>query len=377
MPKSIALIIHSLAGGGAERVVSLLANHWAEQGRDVVIITLDVEQNDAYPLDPRVRRIGLDFMRASIFPWQGVFNNFFRIRALRRALQTMDAPIPVSFTDKMNIVAVLACRGMEPGLTICERTDPRHQQLGRVWSWLRRRCYPRCRALVVQTEDVRTWVRGWLPGRPIHVIPNAAPAVSADARSATESEAKRIVSVGRLSREKGHDLLIAAFLRIAPKYPAWRLTICGDGAERANLDTQRQQLGLQDRVELPGWIRDPGEVLRKAELFVLPSRYEGFPNALLEAMAAGLACVSFDCESGPREIIRHAENGLLVPAEDVGELANAMERLITDTDLRCKLGKAARHVSQRFSQDRFFRQWDAVLEGAEERVVDQLAGRAH
>jgi glycosyltransferase involved in cell wall biosynthesis len=229
---------------------------------------------------------------------------------------------------------------------------------------------------VVQTEAVRQWARAWLPDRPIHVIPNAAPPASKDSKPLLQSKAKRIVSVGRLSREKGHDQLIAAFSQIAAKYPAWRLTIYGDGAERANLDAQRDRLGLQHRIELPGWIRDPEEVLRKAELFVLPSRYEGFPNALLEAMAAGLACISFACESGPAEIIQHEENGMLVPSEDVDGLASAMERLILDAELRRKLGNAARDVTQRFSLDRFFQQWDAVLEAAEEHVVDQLADRA-
>ncbi|MFV1966084.1 MAG: glycosyltransferase family 4 protein [Pirellulaceae bacterium] len=375
MPEKIALVIHSLAGGGAERVVSLLANHWVERGIDVSVITLDTTDNDAFPLHSDVRRVGLELMSNSRSLGRAVFSNYRRIRKLRRVLRAFAAPITISFTDKMNVVTLIACWRMGAGVTICERTDPRHQPMGRFWSRLRRLLYPRSRSLVVQTGPVRTWARALVPNRPIYVIPNAAPCSRGEEEGNTTAsrDTYRTLALGRLSPEKGFDLLLSAFARIADRHPNWNLIICGEGAERAALESLCQQLDLQDRVELPGWVCDPDRALRDADLFVLPSRYEGFPNALLEAMAAGLACISFDCDSGPGEIIRDGEDGLLVPPEDVTGLAQAMDRLVADDALRRQLGSAARQVTQRFSMDRFFRQWDAVIGAATEQEVDELA----
>jgi glycosyltransferase involved in cell wall biosynthesis len=116
------------------------------------------------------------------------------------------------------------------------------------------------------------------------------------------------------------------------------LLILGDGSERAALERQAVELGLQDSVLMPGLVRDPERWLQHAQLYVLSSRFEGFPNALLEAMQCGVAVAAFDCPSGPGEIVRHEQTGLLVPAGDVDALAAAIARLAADADLRQRLG---------------------------------------
>ncbi len=148
------------------------------------------------------------------------------------------------------------------------------------------------------------------------------------------------------------------------------MLIAGEGQQRSTLERLAVELQVAERVSFPGWVESPETLICSSRVFVLPSRYEGFPNALLEAMASGAPVVSFDCESGPREIIRHNDNGLLVPADDVQALAREVERLMTDELLRVRLGQQAREVVQRFSQESYFDRWDQVLQGCIQSVKD-------
>jgi glycosyltransferase involved in cell wall biosynthesis len=287
------------------------------------------------------------------------------------------AELVISFGEKTNVLVLAACWALRQRVVVCERTDPRHHSIGQSWSWLRRRVYPRCDALVVQTEAVRSWARGLLSRRPIYVIPNAAPPPREFGEHAGSLArlGRCIVGLGRLSPEKGFDLLISAFSRIADKYPEWQLRIWGDGAARSALEQLVKTSSLEKRVELPGWTSAPEAALAHADVFVLPSRYEGFPNALLEAMAQGKACVSFDCESGPREIIRDGVDGILVRTIHAEDLAAALTRVLSDTKLRRQLGENARHVAARYSPERFFQLWDLVVDGVSEECLERFASR--
>lgn len=358
--RRVTMVIHALSGGGAERVFCTLANHWAETGRDVTVITLGTAETDVFPLAPRVRRVELGLLRDSHGPWQQVANTVQRVRALRRAIHEAGAARLVSFTDKMNVLTLLACWGGPWQVVIAERSDPRQQSLGTVWEWLRRRAYPRCCGWVVQTQSVARWARTWIGRRPVVVIPNAV-AAPATAIPPIERRRPRIVAMGRLSPEKGFDVLIRAFAQLAPWYPDWTLQILGTGRQREPLERLAETLGVRDNVQWLGWVERPEAILLDASVFVLPSRYEGFPNALLEAMACGLPCIASDCDSGPAEIIRDGLDGLLVPPDNVEALANTLRQLVADPGRRTALGGRAVDVATRFSRESFFARWDAVL----------------
>lgn len=170
-----------------------------------------------------------------------------------------------------------------------------------------------------------------------------------------------MVAVGRLDPQKGFDLLIQAFSRVAGRYPSWRLVILGEGAARAELTALIAARKLAARVSLPGFIAEPRAIMRQADLFVLSSRYEGMPNALIEAMSEGRACVSFDCPTGPGEVIQHSINGWLVPVGDVDALSTALADLMGNNGLRERLGEHARAVANAYSQRSIMGLWNALL----------------
>jgi len=380
--RRLTLVVPSLALGGAERVVSKMANHWAASGDVVTVITLSADDEDTYPLAPKAVRIALDMMRESHGPVEAVINNLERVRHLRAAIAGSVPETVISFTDRMNVLTLLACRPLKVDKVVAERIDPSRYEIGRTWSWLRRRLYPSARALVVQTERVRDQMAALMRGRPIYVVPNAVEAPpnnsSFSVRPDTSSDPTRlhwIVAMGRLVRQKGFDLLIEAFSRIADRHPQWSVKILGEGPARASLKKLIAEKGLDGRVLLAGWEPDPVFVLKQSDLFVLSSRFEGFPNALLEAMACGLPSISFDCPSGPAEIIRDTIDGLLVPAEDVGTLASTIDRVLGDESLRQRLSAEAVHVVDRFSAERYFANWDAVLRREEPRALVESSKR--
>jgi glycosyltransferase involved in cell wall biosynthesis len=365
MPRRLTLAVPSLALGGAERVVAKMANHWAERGDAVTVVTLSGNAGDTYALDPRVKRIALNAMQESRGPAQAVVHNVHRIRLLRRAIADSAPETVISFTDRMNVLTLLACRPLGVDTVISERIDPSRYEIGRAWSWLRRRVYPSARALVVQTVRVRRQMVDLMRGRPIYVIPNAVEARPANAATppgaAKPASMRWIVAMGRLAPQKGFDLLIDAFSRVSARHPQWSLKILGEGPERPALERLIDANRLAGRVVLAGWEPDPNAALQQADVFVLSSRFEGFPNALLEAMACGLPAVSFDCQSGPAEIVRNEIDGILVPPEDVASLADAIERVLADEALRQRLAAEAVRVVERFSVERYFALWDAVL----------------
>jgi glycosyltransferase involved in cell wall biosynthesis len=190
------------------------------------------------------------------------------------------------------------------------------------------------------------------------VIPNPMLAPAAEPRSPAPPT---IVAVGRLNEQKGFDLLLNAFAEIADKMPDWRLMIFGEGPDRAALEHQVRHLGLNNRAFLPGASATPGAWISACDLFVLSSRYEGFPNVLAEAMGSGLPVISFDCDFGPAEMITDNVDGLLVPPENTSALASALLRLTTDKALCQRLGAAAAAGAIRFDSQQVNGSWTDLI----------------
>jgi glycosyltransferase involved in cell wall biosynthesis len=266
----------------------------------------------------------------------------------------------ISFLAKINVLTLLATRGLAVPVVVSERNNPERQRIRGTWSWLRQRLYATAWCVVTPSRGV---LDSFAPGirRRGRVIPNP---VDLTPAAPSRPGAGRLVAVGRLVHQKGFDLLLAAFARIAPEHPEWTLTIWGEGEQRAALEASCAHLGLAGRVRLPGITKRPGQWVEQADVLVLSSRYESFGNVITEAMAAGLPVIAFSCPWGPGEILRDGEDGLLVPPEDVGALAAAMRRLILDTDLRRRLGQAAARNVRRFAREAVIAEWDALAAAA-------------
>ncbi|HYW91800.1 MAG TPA: glycosyltransferase family 4 protein [Gammaproteobacteria bacterium] len=362
----IALVGPSLGGGGAERVLTTLANAWVTRGREIVLVTLSGTDDDTYLLRAQVRRIGLEMLKESACAAEGLINNLHRIRILRRTFGGIDPDVVLSFTTTTNILSVLSCTGTGIPVVVSERASAQDHPPTGPWRRLLRHAYRRAAAVVVQTEAGARWFRGPI-GDHVYVVPNPLPAWAT--RQDMEpyrpdmggSRSHRLIAMGRLERQKGFDLLLEAFAGIAHRYPDWVLVVAGEGSLRDELQGQARRLGLADRVSFPGFLHAPLAVLRAGDAFVLSSRYEGMPNALLEAMACGMPCVSFDCRTGPGELIDHEVDGLLVPPEDVEGLGQALARVMGDPSLRRRLGRGAARVTERFNVDRIITEWESVF----------------
>jgi len=360
---NITLVISSLRGGGAERVMSVMANYWVTRGKNVTLITLDSKLSDAYRIDPRVRRIGLDLVKKSKTPLVALKNNIVRIIKLRKAIQEYKGEVVISFIDHMSITTLLAVLGTHIKVIISERNDPRQYTIGPVWEKLRRWSYPRADALVVQTIAVSNWARGLVSGSIVRVIPNPVPLIETNIGidSPLKDRSPFIVSMGRLVHQKGFDQLLEAFSICRNWHKNWSLIIMGEGPKRDELEKLANRLGIKESVIFMGWTKDPYTVLQQAEFYVLSSRYEGFPNALLEAMSCGLPVISYDCPSGPSDIINHGENGLLLPQGDLEAMVASIKRLMENKKERQRMGSCAREVVKKYSVEKVMMQWDRLL----------------
>lgn len=377
----LVLFTHAITSGGAERVLTILANAWAAKGRDITLVTLDDGSVPPfYPVDSRVRHVTLAASQRSAagralaqagarggpVQWlmrskpATLWNMARRALKVRRGLVALEPDLVISFIDQVNILALLALSGTGIPLVISERIDPAHHRIGWAWDALRVLTYPWADRLVVQGESIQNQFHGRVRRRS-RVIPNPVLRPPFVLTPGNREGGNTLVAVGRLVPQKGFDLLLEAFARLAPGYPDWKLVIWGEGPERENLERLRDELGLDGRAVLPGNHPRIYEALSEADLFVLSSRFEGFPNALCEAMAMGLPVVSFDCPSGPSQIIRPGCDGYLVPLGDQEGLVQAMGRLMADAGLREAMGTRAREVAERFSLEEILGRWEACM----------------
>jgi GalNAc-alpha-(1->4)-GalNAc-alpha-(1->3)-diNAcBac-PP-undecaprenol alpha-1,4-N-acetyl-D-galactosaminyltransferase len=360
LPMKLALVIASLSSGGAERVMTDMANFWSQLGWDITLLTLSGDEiEDFYHVFPGVRRIKLGLNQPSVGLWDKISINFRRVIALRRAIRQASPEAVISFVDVTNVLTILATRGLGLRVIVSERIDPSvNPCVTKVWRGLRRVLYRFSTCVVVQTKTAESWIKAVCSSNAV-VIPNPL-------RKLPDIDVSRellVISVGRLERQKGHDLVLKAFAKLRLNFPNWKLVILGEGTERVALESLRDQLGLQEVVHMLGTVNAPEHWMARAGLVVQASRFEGFPNVILEAMGMGAAVISADCPSGPREMIDDGVNGRLVPVNDVDALTQAMIELMGNVDLRRELGKVATLVRDKYEQKAIMNQWNELLRG--------------
>lgn len=362
----LVFIIHSLGGGGAERTLVDLGAWWVQSGCRVTVMTQADAATDVYALHPEVERVVLGTAGVSGGGLRGLLANLRRVWRIRRWLRRHEPQVVIGMMTTSSILAVLAARGLPCRVIATEHTHPPVQRLPEVWQRLRRWAYPRAWAVVALTAGTAQWLREHVPGARVEVIPNAVswPLASQDPVLVPPDRGgrHRLLAVGRLHPVKGFDHLIAAFATLAGRFPDWDLYIVGEGAERAALQAAIEEMGLTDRVFLPGRAGNIAQWYADSDVYVLSSRSEGLSNTLLEAMAAGLPAVAVDCDTGPREIIRDGIDGVLVnPPDDPEALAAYLSDLMAHPWRRMLLARRAVDVRDRFSSARIMAMWAKVL----------------
>ena len=362
----ILMLVSSMGKGGAERVAATLCSAWALRGTEVMLVPTYLDSREvAYPLAPPVRLRFLaelgDFAGRSR---AGIFVE--KVRTVRRLVRDFRPDVVVAFLPSIAMLAIVAARGTGVPVIACERTDPAG---GVELPWFahvaRLFLYPLADRVVAQTRQAADRFERRLLGLcRVGVVQNLLPAdlETLPLRANPAASPGLVLAVGRLSSEKGFELLIAAFGQAFADLPGWRLEIWGDGPLRAALQRVIDGQGLGERVQLKGRTDRPWEIMSGAQVFALTSEFEGFPNAMLEAMALGVATVAFDCNSGPRDLTDGGRVGVLVPPGDVAALATALRALADDPARRVALGAAgASFVRSAFSEAAVLARWDILF----------------
>ena len=368
MGRRVLLLVHSLSMGGAERVAANLANHWAGKGWQVAIATFSDTVSDFYILAPEVQRIPLNVAIASPHPFAALINNLRALYRVRQLLDRWRPDIAIGIMPAANIYLALAGNGLPIRRIGSEHSHPPKLPLGKIWEKLRKFSYGFLDSVVTLTQPSADWLRTHTTARSVAVIGNpipwplpSHPPICSPVRF-VQSNRRICLAVGRLAAEKGFDLLIKAFAQIAHVFPEWDLIIVGEGLLRPDLENQIEALNLVGRVHLPGKAGNIGDWYEAGDLFVMSSRFEGFGNTLAEAMTHGLPVISFDCETGPSDIIRQEVDGLLIPAEDVNALRDAMASMMSSENLRKEFSGHAIEARERFSLERAAVAWERLFD---------------
>ncbi|PKP46267.1 MAG: hypothetical protein CVT94_15325 [Bacteroidetes bacterium HGW-Bacteroidetes-11] len=338
MKRHICFIIPSIGVGGAERVVSILANYMASIDYKVSIICL--VKNIAYPIDQRVQ---------FIFPHFSIKRDLSTLIKVipyyRKAIREIKPDVILSFLEFYNEITMLSLLGIRKKIFLFDRNNPFLKEQTVVQTILRRFLYPKANGIVVQTKHAGEFISKRKFNSNVLILPN--PLSEINKFWYPSSERKTIVCVGRIEKQKNQKYLIDIFFQLYND--GWVLQFVGDGSYRVELEEYVNLLRMNNQVIFSGISSDVQTLLSESTIFAFPSLWEGFPNALLEAMAVGVPCISNNCPTGPAELIKDGENGFLVEIGDIDGFKNKLFELMNNADLRHEFSKNCRNIRNQFS----------------------------
>ena len=383
------LVLPHLGAGGAQKVALIAARHFAAQGLKVKLVTLIPGHPVAHTLPDGIPLLELGaptnrswwarggrfslaqldklirlffqlqlrwfagWFQARVVPGaRGLAMQLFRVgteataglrlRQLRREFRRQRPHRVLALLTRTNITCCCAAWDLPIHLVVSERNDPSLQLLPEVWQRLRPLAYRRADVVTANTAGVLSALESMGSWERLALLPNPLPGAPKAGARGDQSRASGFISVARLVPQKGLDVLIAALPRLSGSAAEWHVILVGDGPEREALQQQADDLGVSSRLRCLGFRSNPDQFLAEAAVFVLPSRFEGMPNALLEAMAAGLAVIVTDASPGPLEGVEPGVSGLVVPSDDPAALAKAMQALASDPERCRRMGAAAK-----------------------------------
>ena len=358
--KKCMLFIPRMGGGGAERVMATIANNLCREHSVRIVTMTDAES--FYALDERVEIVGLgqSINRKNKLTklFSSVFGGIKVFFALRRQVKQWKPSAILSFLEESNMVAILLkMLGGKYCLAVSERNDP--DERGALNRWFERNFYSKADVIVCQSEKVTKFFREKDRCKTV-VIPNP---IAADAIPPRFEGARRhtVVGVGRLDPQKNFSMLINAFSKLPDRFSDYTLEIYGGGFLEEKLQAEINTLGLQDRVFLMGVKKGVMHYISDVALYVMSSNYEGFPNALAEAMATGLPVISTDFSTGVAKDLIFEENGIVIPVGDEAALVAAMETMLSKEDEWESMSKANRELLQTLSEENIMGKWVVAL----------------
>lgn len=348
--EKLILYNETLARGGAEHVMVYLAGHFVRSGVPCEIVTNRIAEKE-YPVPEGVRRI-------SVPEKTGYIRTILK---LRKIFKKSGADTILAMGTSLCLYVIPACFGLKIRVVISERNDPAHFDGKKIVKIISQFLMRAADDYVFQTEDAKKYYSKSLKNRGT-VIFNPLFTENLPEICSTGERTKLIAAIGRLTPQKNQNMLLDAFAKIAEDYPEYNLVIYGEGKLRNSLQEKINSLHLENRVSMPGNVPDVLERIKDAAVFVLSSDFEGMPNALIEAMALGMPCISTDCPcGGPRELIKNGENGLLTPVGDAAAMEAALRKMLDNPADAAAMGLEATKIRQKLNMDKIGEQWLTYL----------------
>ncbi|UII79911.1 glycosyltransferase family 4 protein [Flagellimonas sp. CMM7] len=355
--RKIAFVISKLSSGGAQRVIATLANNLIHTF-DITIITYS-NQTSFYKLDENIKVLSCfesNKIQSSKNFIQSIKLNYRIYRAISDFLREKNIELVIGFITQSNVFSILAAKKNKIPSIICERTNPKLANIQRFWRILRKLTYPKADRLVVQTDFAKSFYEHNVSEKKIITLPNPLNPELSNKRIKGQKE-NIILAVGRLRKLKNHSMAIKSFSQLNSR--KWKLQILGEGPERKNLE---KLISNNPNIELLGAKTNIEDYYNKARIFLFTSYYEGFPNALLEAMHFGLTPISTNCNSGPSEIIDNKKNGFLVNIGDCNKMAEHLKELTEDQKLLEEMSIEAMKTTEKYSSENITQLWKDLID---------------
>lgn len=353
--KKIIFYIDSMQKGGANRVMANLTDYFAKQNYDVILVN-DIFPDKNYPeykINNKVKRIFLNIESRS-----RIISNIKRILLLRKEILKSKTDVVVSFMGPPNIRILIASIGIKTKKIVSVRNDPYKEYGYGLKKIIARMLFKLADRCVFQTKDALNYFSKSTKINSI-VIPNP---INEDFYMIKRRNPKNIIMVGRYEPQKNHLLAMKAFSMIANEFPTENLVCYGDGSLKEQLNTYINSVDLTKRIKLNPVTDDVPKVLSEAKIFVLSSDFEGMPNALMEAMASGVPCISTDCPcGGPRLLFENDKQGKLVECNNEKMLAQVMRELLENDRMREEIGIEGKKRAENFRSEKIYKKWEKII----------------
>lgn len=354
----ITFLISSLSSGGAERVATILANKWVEKKHHVDFITFENQGAlPFYKVDREINIYKTNSRKDNNNIIRKIIGFLSKVIKINLFIRQSKPDIIVSFMTENNIYAIISKFISKRPVVISERIHPSYHDISKSKAYLRKFIYPYSNKLIVQTKDISSWYQKEL-NIPNKIIPNPVHKPCNYKKYESDNDRKIILSIGRLEFQKGWDILIHSFSKVARFNPEWDLHIYGTGRLQAELTGMIEEYKLTDRVFLKGISNDIERTYREAELFVHTARYEGFPNVILEALAAEKCILTLSSLESACEILDAGTYGILC---NLDSLEQEMDRLMKNKKLRSHYEIKSVEAVEKYDTDKIADQWIEVF----------------